>query len=177
MNKAAAGVLLAGLVAMVSGKVADALYHPHPAEKRGFEVEVAQVEEAGAAGGAVAEAPVDILPLLAKADAKAGEEITKKCAACHDFTKGGPNKVGPNLYGIIGHPKAGHAGFAYSDAMKAKGGHWDFQALSDFLHKPKDFVPGTKMSFAGIKKPEDRANLIAYLRTLSDAPVALPAAK
>lgn len=173
LNKVAAGVLVAGLIAMVSGKVSDGLYHPvHEVEKRGFEVEVAEGSSAGAP--VEAEKPENILPLLASADVAAGEAFTKKCTACHTFEKGGPNRVGPNLYGIVG-AKVAHLGdYSYSDAMAAHGGTWDYNSLSSFLKKPKAHVPGTKMAFAGISKEGDRANLIAYLRSLSDAPVALP---
>lgn len=173
MNKIAAGVLVAGLLAMVAGKVADGLYHPvHDIEKRGYAIEVA--EETGAGGEVAEEKPENILPLLASADVAAGEALTKRCTSCHTFEQGGANKVGPNLYGIVGAKLAHKGDFSYSDAMATHGGNWDYNSLSAFFKKPKDFVPGTKMAFAGLSKEEDRANLIAYLRTLSGSPVALP---
>lgn len=166
LNKVAAAVLFAGLIAMGAGKASDILYTPEHSDKRGFSVEVAAEEVLGTGTAEAADAaPVDIATLLAKADAAAGQALSKKCAACHDFTKGGPNKVGPNLHGIVGKKAGGAAGFAYSDAMKAHGA-WTEQALSDFLTKPSKAVPGTKMAFAGISKAEERANLIAYLKTL-----------
>lgn len=166
LNKLAASVLLAGIIAMVSGVVADVLYHPEGENaKRGFSVAVAEEAPAGADAAAAA-GPVDIASYLAAADVAAGQAFSKKCSACHNFEKGAGSKVGPELFGVAGRAIASFPGFAYSDAMKAKGGNWTDQHLSDFLEKPKAFVPGTKMVFAGIKKPEDRANLIAYLKTL-----------
>jgi cytochrome c len=176
MNKIAAGVLIAGLTALAIGKVSGLLYHPEMEPKtRGFSVAVAE-ETASPEGGSAAAAEPDIATLLAKADAVAGATVSKKCTSCHDMSKGGANKVGPGLWGVVGAAKGHHAGFAYSDALKAKGGNWDDDALNQFIKKPKDFVPGTKMAFAGIAKPEDRANLIAYLHSLSDSPIPLPAA-
>lgn len=174
LNKIAGAVLLAGLIAMVTGTIADKLYAPtlHP-KKRGFEVAVEKTEGASATGQK-AEEKIDIATLLSTADVEAGKTISKKCQTCHSLDKGGPNKVGPDLWGVVGRPKGAHEGFSYSDAMKGKGGNWDYDSIFHFVTMPKSFVPGTKMAFAGIKKPQDTANLIAYLRTLSDSPVPLP---
>jgi cytochrome c len=159
----------------VVGTVTEALYEPElKPEKRGYQVAVTEEPTAGAEAPKEA-APVDIAALLASASPDAGKASIGKCTACHDLTNGGPNKVGPNLWNIVGHPKAAHAGYTYSDAMKAKGGNWTYEDLYHFLNSPKKFVPGTKMGFAGISKPQEIANVIAYLRTLSDSPVALPA--
>jgi cytochrome c len=95
---------------------------------------------------------------------------------CHNFQKGGPNAVGPNLYGIVGRPRASAPGFAYSDAMKAKGGEWTIDDLNKFLTNPREFVPGTKMTFAGLPRESQRADVIAYLNTLADNPKPLPTA-
>ena len=114
--------------------------------------------------------------LLAKADLGRGENSAKKCAACHTFNKGGRNLVGPNLWGIIGRPKASEAGFNYSAAMKSKGGNWTIEELSQFINNPKGVVPGTNMTFGGIQRPSERADLIAYLNSLSDSPAPLPKA-
>lgn len=181
-NKIAASVFLAGLIAMVTASITDGLYRPEEeVKKRGYQVEVADNAAAGANAGGGAEeapaAPVKIGQLMAKADSTAGKEQAKKCEACHSLDKGGANKVGPNLWGVIGAPKGHHAGYAYSDALKAKGGDWGYEDLYHFLNGPKKFIPGTKMGFAGFKKPEDIANTIAFLRTLSDSPVALPPAE
>lgn len=176
LNKVAAAVLVAGLIAMISGKVTDALYHPvHEVEKRGFSIAVTESADTGAAA-AEAEKPESILPLLASADVAAGQEITKRCVSCHTFEKGGANKVGPNLWGVVGRDVGKHEGFTYSEAMATHGGKWDYNSLSHFLKKPKVHVPGTKMAFAGLSKENERANLIAYLRSLDDSPKPLPTA-
>lgn len=173
-NKIAGAVLLAGLIAMVVGTVADSLYQPvlEP-EKRGYEIAVASdVEET--AGVTVKEEIIDVPTLLASADPESGKKVSKKCATCHSFDQGGPNKVGPGLWGIVGNSKAAHDGFTYSEALQTQSGKWDYDALFAFLKAPKKYVPGTKMAFAGISKPKDIADLVVYLRSLSSNPVALP---
>ena len=175
LNKMAAAILVAGLIALAVGKVTDILYHPAEAEVRGYSIAVA--ETGGAAKKAVAKGPVDITPFLASADPAAGEAMIRACVTCHSFDEGGPHKSGPNLYNIVGAQKGGKDGFKYSKAMVEKGGVWGFQELSEFLTKPKKYIKGTRMAYAGIKKPEARANLIAYLNTLSASPQPLPKAE
>ena len=175
LNKIAGAVLLAGLIAMVVGTIADALYHPELSpEKRGFQI----VVEDGAtpATEKPKEEVIDIAALINSADVGAGKKLSKKCTACHSFDKGGANKVGPALWGVLGRAKGAGNGYNYSDAIMAKGGDWDYDALFAFLQKPKAFVPGTKMAFAGIKKPKDVASLILFMRDQNDAPIALPVA-
>ena len=156
--------------------ISDSIFASPVPEKEGFLIEATEPE----AGGAEEAAPeVSIAELLATADPAAGETVFKKCAACHTVENGGPNKVGPNLWSIVDRPIASHEGFSYSSAMKAfaEGGKvWSYDNLNHFLASPKGFIKGTAMGFAGVKKDGERANLIAYLRTLSDSPVPLPEA-
>jgi len=170
MNKIAGAILVAGLVAMVTGFVAHELVNP---ERQGGES--ASTESAMAPAAPAPSAIEPISPLLAKADVAAGQEIGKKCMACHDFNKGGPNKVGPNLWGIVGSHPAEVANYAFSGAMKSRESKtWTYEELNDFLASPKADVPGTKMTFAGLPRLQDRANVIAWLRTLADQPAPLP---
>lgn len=128
-----------------------------------------------AAVGAVApSAPLDLGTLLAQADAGAGQQKARVCMSCHDFQKGGPNRIGPNLWGVVGRDVASVSGFAYSPAMIAHPGGWGYDALFAYLGSPAREVPGTKMSFAGLRRPEDRAAIIKYLATLNDRPLPLP---
>jgi cytochrome c len=176
LNKIAAGILLAGLIAMIAGVVAESLYHEDDSTKRGYTVEGAAAADTSAAP-MPAEKPVDIAPYLAKADPAKGEQIIGRCTVCHTFQKGQPSGVGPNQYGLVGR-KVASTDFSYSDAMKAHGGEWTFQRLSEFLANPQKEVPGTRMAFAGLKKPQDRADLLVYInKTFSDKPLPLPAAK
>ena len=161
------------LFALFLGIFSNALVVAQPANPPGFDL------PSGAAPVKAA-APVAAIPLptlLAKADPAKGQALTKVCATCHSFEKGAAAKVGPDLYGVVGRPKGSAAGFSYSDAMKAKGGDWTFADLDSFITSPKTFVSGTKMGFGGEPDAGKRADIIAYLRTLSDAPVPLPAAK
>ena len=163
-NKIAAAVLTAGIIAMVSGIIAGAVVHPRKLEKPVYVV--AGVEAPKEAAGGEAKGPEPIAPLMASADAKAGADISKKCTVCHTFDKGGANKIGPNLFGVVGEAIAEGKGFQFSDALKAKKGKWDVETLNDWLYKPQAFAKGTKMTFAGLPKAKDRADLVAYLETL-----------
>jgi cytochrome c len=172
-NKLIAAILVAMLVAMISGFIAHKVVHPEKLEKDAYVVEGVGAPETNGAPAAP-QGPAPIGPLLAKADAAAGEKYARVCGTCHSFGKGEAAKVGPNLYGIVGNKHAHMAGFDYSDAMKAMGDKtWTFDELNEFLYAPRDHIPGTKMTFAGIKNDQDRANVIAWLRTLSDDPVPL----
>ncbi len=140
---------------------ADLLYWPKKMLKRGYEI---QISADGKAVAKKEEKPVDINALLKIANFENGAKIFKKCATCHNIEKGAGNKVGPNLYAVVGRKRAANPGFSYSEAMSKKGGSWSIDDLNLFLIKPKDFVPGTKMGFAGLKKPQDRADVILYLQ-------------
>ncbi|SDN89789.1 cytochrome c [Methylobacterium phyllostachyos] len=172
VNKVLGAVLGALLFAAGSGFVAELIYHPKPAGKAGYDLPEPQPEAAAAAPEAKVE-PIAVR--LASANVEKGEAGTKACHACHNFEKGGPNKVGPDLYGVVERPKGSHPGFDYSAAMKEKGGTWTYADLDEFLTNPKGYVKGTKMAFAGIASPQERANVIAYLRTNAENPKPLPA--
>ena len=170
-NTIAGWVLFAGIVALGSSIVAGEMFHSERPEKMGYPIAgVAQEGE----GGAAAEQPIEVY--LAKADATKGAQVFNKCAACHNATNGGPNQLGPNLWGVLGEPIGQGKGFAFSDALAKKGGTWNWDNLSQWLTSPRAFAPGTKMTFAGLGNPEDRANVIAYLNQQSGHPLPLPAA-
>ncbi|MDB5698587.1 MAG: cytochrome c family protein [Alphaproteobacteria bacterium] len=170
-NTIAGWVLGAGIVALGASIVTGEWFHAERPEKMGYPIEGVEVESKG---GAAAEQPIAFY--LAAADPAQGEQVFKKCATCHNATKGGANQLGPNLWGAIGKPHGHVPGFAYSDALKSKPGVWDWESLSAWLKSPKAYAPGTKMTFAGLSKPEDRANVIAYLNKQSDSPLPLPTA-
>ena len=174
------GALLATVFVMMSVSIAsEGIFHSPVPEKAGFAI-VAAEEPAGgeAAGAGAAPAAVPVGQLLASADATAGAAVFKKCQSCHSIEKGGPNKVGPDLWGLVNRPVATHEGFSYSAGMKdfSKGGQetWTFDHLNHFLSGPKAYVKGTAMGFAGIKNDKERANLLAYIREQSDSPAPLP---
>jgi cytochrome c len=172
VNKIAGAVLGALLFAAGSGFIAELIYHPRPAGKAGYDLPEPEPQATAAAPEAKVE-PIAVR--LASANAEKGEAGTKACHACHNFEKGGPNKVGPDLYGVVERPKGGHPGFEYSAALKEKGGAWTYEDLDAFLTNPKGYAKGTKMAFAGIASPQERANVIAYLRSNADDPKPLPA--
>ncbi len=173
VNKTVGAILTVGVIAMLSGVIAEALFMKEHSESFAYSIAPSEAGESMAAQAAPSLEPIG--PLLAAADAGSGKSVAKKCTACHTFDDGGANKIGPNLWGIVTRAVASHAGYAYSSALKGKSGEaWTYENLSAFLIKPKKWAPGTKMGFAGIKKPRDRANLILYLRSLSGDPAALP---
>lgn len=174
LNKYAGAFLGALLAIYVINEIGNILVHPSAPEETAIAVAVPESTEPATTATASAEPQKPLAVLLVEADAAAGEKQAKKCASCHTFDKGGANRIGPNLYGVVGRAKAAAEGFGYSDAMREKGGDWSYAALDEFLEKPKDYMPGTKMAFPGIRKAEDRADVILYLRQQSDSPPPLP---
>ncbi len=174
LNKILGAVLGTLLITLALNIAASGLFSPHKPEKPGYDIAVTETPASTVAGPAAPEVPLE--QLLATASVEKGASAAKKCLACHDFTKGGPNKVGPNLYGVVGRERASHEGFTYTAAMKSKPGKWTIQDLDNYLVSPRSMVPGTSMAFAGITKGPERADLLAYLNTLSDSPAPLPTA-
>jgi cytochrome c len=173
------GALLATVFVMMTVSIAsEGIFHSPAPVTAGFAIAAAEEPAAGAAGAETAAAIVPVGQLMASADATAGAAVFKKCQSCHSIEKGGPNKVGPDLWGVVGRPVATHEGFSYSAGMKefSKGGQetWTFDHLNHFLSGPKAFVKGTAMGFAGLKNDKERANLLAYIREQSDSPLPLP---
>ena len=177
IGKGAFAVLVTAWLVWGSNFIGNTLIHADPLKTSAFKVQgaasaemPAKALETAAAGGGGG----DALAMLGTADAGAGAKTFKKCKACHSTAKGGKNKVGPNLWDVVGRAKAGMPGFKFSGALKGLGGEWTYKDLDAFLAGPKGFAKGTKMSFAGLNKPKDRAAVIIYLRSLSDSPKPLP---
>ena len=176
LNKIFAGFLFAGLLILAGVQLAHVLLPEEQLAKNSYVIEV--LETADTTSEALQDSgPEPILALLASADIAAGEKLSKKCTACHMFKSGGASKVGPALWGIVNQAKASVDGFAYSSALATFGGVWDYKSLNAFLAKPKAYINGTKMNFAGLKKPQDRANMIVWLRSQADNEAALPTAE
>jgi len=175
LNKIMGAVLGTCLVLLTLNMTAGALFAPHAPEKPGYEIAVPEAPAAGEQPPAAQEVP--IAQLMAKADAKRGEAAVKVCQTCHTFEKGGPNRVGPNLYGVLGGPKGHIPSFNYSAAMKKEAGaHWDYESLNAFLRNPRAALPGTTMGYAGVTRDSQRADIIAYINANSDKPLPAPQA-
>ena len=176
VNKVAAGILVAALVAKLGGWFADELIEAEAPEKPVYRVAVASEAPAEAEKAAVAQGP-SLGELLMQASAEKGRKIFGKCAACHTIAEGAGNRIGPNLHGVVGAPIAHRPDFAYSDALKSHGGTWTYEMLDHWIRNPRETIPGNKMAFAGLKRAKDRADLIAFLRANTPNPPPLPAEK
>ena len=172
------GAVLGTLVFVFVVRIAaETLYEAEAPAKPGYVVEGVIEKGPDAAAAPAAESAPDWGTVLASADAAKGKEISSRCVQCHTLEKGGANKIGPNIFGVVEHQKAMHEGFAYSAALKTRGGNWNYDELFAFLRSPGANMPGTKMSFAGVRNAQDRINLIAFLRSNADTPAAIPAPK
>ena len=178
LNKIMGAVLGTLLFVMGAGFVAEAIYHPIEGRGPGYALPEPEVVAGGEAAEAAPEVPLGIL--LASASAERGQAAARKCQSCHNFGEGEPNKQGPHLYDVVGRAEGSVSDFAYSDAMlahNAAGDVWTYENLNHFLTKPSDYAPGTKMNFAGIRTAEERADILAYLQSLSGSPVPFPPAE
>jgi cytochrome c len=174
LNKILGAILGTCLITLALNIGAGAIFAPEKPAKPGYEIAVKEHGGGEKAGPAATEEPMEAM--MTSASVEKGQATAKQCQACHTFEKGGPNRVGPNLWGIVGRPRASEPGFNYSAAMKAKGGTWTFGELYGFLANPRGYIPGTNMTFAGLSRGQQRADVIDYLHTLADNPLPLPKA-
>jgi cytochrome c len=175
LNKVLGAILGTCLILLALNICADALFEPEAPAKPGYLIKV-KAETGEAKPVAKKEVPLPVR--LAKASVEKGEQIAKQCQACHTLGKGEPNRIGPNLWNIVGSPRGeDRGGFAFSSAMKSKGGTWTYAELDKFLPDPRGYIPGTLMTFVGIPNDQQRADVIDYLHTLSDHPEPLPKAQ
>ena len=174
LNKIIASILLVALLVIGLGKLADSVFHVKQPNNPGYQVEIENQSTSLVTQVSEVEEKIDIVAIMALGDVAAGEKIFKKCAACHSIEKGGANKIGPALYGVVGS-KVGHVSdYKYSKALATYGKQWSFEELNGFLTKPASYLKGTKMSYAGLRKETDRASVIKYLNQNSDNPIPLP---
>jgi len=174
LNKIIAAVLMVALLVIGLGKIADVAFHVKKPKTPGYKVD-GQVKLASSTSKTTEVVEkIDIVAVMAQGDITSGEKIFKKCAACHSINKGGPNKIGPALYNVVGRKVGGVAKYKYSKTLASYGKEWTFEELNGFLIKPATYLKGTKMSYAGLRKETDRASVIKYLNQNSDNPKLLP---
>ena len=176
VNKILASIILAVLIVTLIGHFGDLLINidHHNDKETAYKIDVDEMPSKEGIIEKKEEIIEPISALLVSASMENGEKLFKKCSTCHNYEKGGANKVGPQLWNLINRPKANVEGFAYSKALAEYGGEWGYEELAEFLYKPKKYIKGTKMNFAGLKKVKDRADLVYFLRAQSDEPVPLP---
>ena len=175
LNKIIGAVLMTALIVIGINKLSDAIFHVEKPEKSAYKVEGVELALSSDVTTEVKEVvQLDIKEILAMGNLAHGEKVFKKCSACHLVAKGGKNKIGPALYGIVGKDSAVSEGYSYSKAMKAHGKSWGFEELNAYLLKPQSYIKGTKMAFAGLRKDKDRASVILYLNSQSDSPLPKP---
>ena len=174
VNKIIAAVLLVALLVIGIGKIADVVFFVEKPEKSGYKVELPDLENSSQSVKAAKVEEIDISALLALGTIEHGEKVFKKCTACHVVNKGGANKIGPVLYGVLGRKVAAISDYKYSKAMASYDKNWTFEEMNGYLRKPQSYIKGTKMAFAGLRKEKDRASVILYLNQNSDNPLPLP---
>ena len=175
LNKIIAAVLLTALIVIGIDKFADSVFHVEKLKQSAYKIEGVELASSINTTAEVKEVvQLDIKEIMALGDLTHGEKVFKKCSACHIVAKGGKNLIGPALYGVVGRPVAAVEGYAYSKALKAHEKNWSFTELNAFLLKPKSYIKGTKMSYAGLRKDKDRASVILYLNSQSDSPLPKP---
>ena len=174
INKIIAAVLLIALIVIGIGKISDLAFHVDKPRKSAYTVDILENSQTSSSVAKTIEEKVDISALLALGDVSHGEKVFKKCSACHLVNKGGENKIGPALYGVLGRKVASKQDYKYSKAMAAYDKEWTFEEMNGYLKKPQSYIKGTKMAFAGLRKEKDRASVILYLNQNSDNPIPLP---
>ena len=174
LNKIIGAILMVALLVIGIGKLSDVIFYVEKPETPGYTVEVEQATIAKSTTETVKEVKVDIAALMAMGDIAIGEQVFKKCAACHSIIKGGKNNIGPALYNVVGRKTGAVTDYKYSKALASFEKEWTFEELNGYLIKPAKWIKGTKMAFAGLRKEKDRASVIKYLNQNSDSPVPLP---
>ena len=174
INKIIGAVLLIALIVIGIGKISDIAFHVDKPAKSAYKVDILENSQISSSVATKIEEKIDISALLALGDVSHGEKVFKKCSACHLINKGGENKIGPALYGVLGRKVASKQDYKYSKAMAAYDKNWTFEEMNGYLKKPQSYIKGTKMAFAGLRKEKDRASVILYLNQNSDNPIPLP---